>query len=402
MPLTILPKETRPSRFLRPLFRKISALSLVLPALTLGAQGCLNDTYRIPDADAARLASLPPEARAGAIRTIQRTSASTDLTSTPELPPGAPPPPGYAAPGTYDYPPGYYDPSPRVYVGIGLWQPMPSPYYATRGPVGPAVAPTIRSGGAGAMRTTGTNGVGGGKVDKDSLAVLAIAGVAFTVGMIATEGMRYDGWTRVHPAQPVHLIYQDGNQRAVPLYLLSPADLQGVSEAVISENDGRIDRLARAPLDRKGFAWRFEGGAVGGILPDRSTSLGWGFGMSAGYFPTQTFGFLLNLTLAGGTKGATDYINVRYGLEANFMPIALGRLHLGLFGSVAGQSGAVSSDTTPRTNFAGWIVGGGAQAELDLTTRLALTLRGGVYQEVRGTGSSAPPVMMLTAGFTVY
>ena len=153
MAMTTSPKETTaPSRrLLRPSFRKISALSLIVPALALGAQGCLNDTYRIPDADAARLASLPPEARAGAIRTIQRTSASTDLTTAPELPPGAPPPPGYAAPGTYDYPPGYYDPSPRVYVGIGLWQPMPSPYYVSRAPVRSGFAPPIR-GGAGADR----------------------------------------------------------------------------------------------------------------------------------------------------------------------------------------------------------------------------------------------------------
>ena len=379
---------------------------LLVPALGVFASGCLNDTYRVPDAEVARLVSLPPDVRTSAIRTIQRTTMATDLTTAPELPPGAPPPPNGAPPPAYGYP-GYVDTGPHVFVGVGFMAPMPAPYYFSAPAGGGRVAPAVRGGAAGS--TNPTRGVGGGgagssgaKADKDALIALAVVGAAFTIGMIATEGARFDGWTRAHPAQPLHLIYNDGNQRAIPLYLLTQNDLAGVQEAVISEADGRVDRLGRAPLDRKGFAWRFDGGAMGGSLSDGTRGLGWGVAMGLGYFPTQTFGLLLNGTVAAGTAGEMDYTNGRFGLEANWLPLSVGRLHVGAFGLGARQWGADSSATLDKVTWPSWLLGGGALVELELTTRLALLLRGGVQQEIRESGSAAPPLMMATVGFSIY
>jgi hypothetical protein len=206
----------------------------------------------------------------------------------------------------------------------------------------------------------------------------------------------------VHPAQPVHLIYQGGGQRALPLYLLSAADLQGVDEAVISENDGRVDRLARAPLDRRGWVWRFDAGAMGGTTFDAQRGLGWGALMGLGYFPHQTFGLLLHGTVGAGDHLGTSYNNSRFGLEADWMPLAIGRLHAGLFGYGGRQWGTSSSAAVDKVAHEGWVLGGGALAEVDITTRLALVLRAGALNEFRDQGPSAPPMLLGTLGFSIY
>jgi hypothetical protein len=380
-------------------------LVLVTLVLATGGAGCLNETYRIPDLELARLTTTPPEARGLAIRTVQRTMASTELTSTPSLPPGSPPPPDYPPPDGYQ--PGYYyGPTSNVHVGVVVWAPLPAPRYVA-GPVGARQAPVLRGapgGGAGPARggPGGFNAPSAGKVDKSGVAALAIAGAAFTVGMIATEGARFDGWTRVHPAQPIHLVYQTGEQRAVPLYLLSAADLAGAEEAVISENDGRVDRLQRAPLDRKGFVWRFDAGLAGGGTIDRQPALGWGALMGLGYFPHQTFGLLITGTVAGGDHGGTSYVNSRLALEADWLPLSLGRLHLGAFGTVGRQWAQSSSDTFDKVSHQSWVMGGGGLLELGITTRLALVLRAGLLKDLPDVGPPAPTAMLATVGFSIY
>jgi hypothetical protein len=256
------------------------------------------------------------------------------------------------------------------------------------------------SGGSGPRIPSGGSG---GKVDKGAAAAAALIAAGFTIGMIGTEGARYDGWTQVHPAQPVHLIYAGGEQRAIPLYLLSAADLQGVDEAVISENDGRIDRLARAPLDRKGWAWRFDLGTAGGTTyAADQRALGWGVLMSLGYFPLQSFGILLNSTLAGGDDSGISYLNTRLGLEADWLPLALWRFHAGLFGYAGRQWGWSSSFGMGEVSHTGSVLGGGALVEIDLTTRLALLVRGGLLQEYRDQGPSAPAMFLGTVGVSIY
>lgn len=372
--------------------------------LLAGGAGCLNETYRIPDQELARLANTPPEARGLAVRTVQRTTVSTELTSTPYLPTDAPPPPDY--PPADGYTPGYYHgPTSPVHFGVSVWTPLPEPHYVAR-PAGPLAAPPTRGlpgGAAPARAPVGAFSLPShGKVDKSGVIALALVGAAFTVGMIGTEGARFDGWTRVHPAQPIHLVYQGGQQRAVPLYLLSSADLAGVQEAAISENDGRVDRLQRAPLDRKGMVWRFDGGLAGGGTIDRQPALGWGVLMGLGYFPHQRFGLLVTGTVAGGDHNGTSYVNRRLQLEANWLPLSLGALHLGAFGTAGRQWAESSSDTFDRTAHESWLMGGGALVELGITTRLALVLRGGLLKDSPDRGLSAPTAILTTVGFSVY
>lgn len=380
------------------------AIALVTLAVATGAAGCLNETYRIPDQELARLTTTPPEARGLAIRSVQRTMASTELTSTPYLPPGAPPPPN--GPPPEGYAPGYYyGPTSHVHFGVAVWAPLPAPHYVSRPPV-MQEAPVVR-GAPGAGGPAPAPGGGGfnpshTKVDKSGVAAMAILGAAFTVGMIATEGARFDGWTRVHPAQPIHLVYPGGQQRAVPLYLLSPADLTGVEEAAISENDGRVDRLQRAPLNRKGLVWRFDAGLAGGGTIDRQPALGWGALMGLGYFPHQTFGLLINGTVAAGDHGGTSYTNGRLALEANWLPLSLGPLHLGVFGMAGRQWAQSSSDTFDKVSHESWVAGGGGLLELELSTRLALVLRAGLLKDLPDVGPSAPTPMLATVGFSVY
>jgi len=87
------------------------------------------------------------------------------------------------------------------------------------------------------------------------------------------------------------------------------------------------------------------------------------------------------------------------GLELQAFPLAWGPVHLGAFGNGGMAITEVLVGSTP-TYVTGPSAGGGALAELDLTSRLALTLRAG--------GSLAKldqiwtPAGQLTAGVAVY
>jgi hypothetical protein len=83
-------------------------------------------------------------------------------------------------------------------------------------------------------------------------------------------------------------------------------------------------------------------------------------------------------------------------LEAQAFPLRLGRLHLGLFGS-GGMALGAGPELAPTS---GPAMGGGLLVEIDLATRLALTLRGGVTTaQLAGAWSSAA---VLAMGLAIY
>ena len=73
----------------------------------------------------------------------------------------------------------------------------------------------------------------------------------------------------------------------------------------------------------------------------------------------------------GDDRGNT-VVNAQVGGELQLLPIELGPVQLGAFGRIGSASPSQRDD---RWALAG---GGGALVQLALTTRLALTLRGGV------------------------
>ena len=159
-----------------------------------------------------------------------------------------------------------------------------------------------------------------------------------------------------------------------------------------------LRRLDCLPLDWRGATFKLDSGTMAFDFAGATLS-GPVMNIQTGYFFTRKVGLLANLGLGGGA--ATGGLVPRHalGLELQAFPLAWGRVHLGAFGNGGMAITKVLVGPTP-TYVNGSSVGGGALAELDLTSRLALTLRAG--------GSLAKldqvwtPAGQLTAGVAVY
>ncbi len=348
---------------------------VALVVIFVFSTGCLSNEYRIPRAELQRLASLPPDERGQRVRLVQEMGERRDT-------PPAPVPQAY----------GEFHVEIQGYIALPSGRSRPAPRAA---PAAPRTGSWRGGGGGGGNLTLPSGGSG------EELVVLAI--VVFTVallaatGLVVTEGMRFDGYTALPPTQPVHLKTGGGQELVVPLASLAPADLEGVEEATVIEDemDG-LRFLGRAPLDRRGAAFKLDAGG-GGFSLDQYSVVGLASNIQLGFFPTQTFGVMAGVTLLGGTlEDGSTVARHTLSLEAQFFPAHLGRLHLGAFGHggvvIAGGSGIDGS---------GEAFGGGAIIEIDLTTRMALTARAD-YTRARLTPTVWSGATTFTVGVAIY
>lgn len=368
-----------------------------LPAMTAG---WLAESYRIPDAEAQRLVMAPPEVRGDRVRVVQRTMFATE-------PADLPPPverPDYGGGPEVDV---AVDLHAHGVVG-GRARPGPAPRPTTVAPpAGKGGGPSGRSVPAG---PTGAGGrrVGGGASlgkldiggDAEVAVLLVAAAVMVTGGLVATEGVRYDGWTRLRPEQPVHLMHHDGRQQVLALGDLAPEHLVGRPEVVVAADTGPVSRLGRAPLDRRGWIWRLDGGGIDSLTADGERVPGIGAHLGVGYFPRQPIGLLAFAEVAGGAKGDGDALNLRLGLEADVIPLHVGRFHFGGYGVTGFGFGESAGGSLADASYQATLIGGGALVEVDLATRLALLGRAGVIAETHRGGLS--PAAAFTVGFSVY
>lgn len=382
--------------------------------------GCLSNRYTIPQPELMRLAQLPPEQRGQNVHVVQqlgeRRAEAIDGTQ--------PPPAGDYAQGPYAGPEG---PPPVGYVESGiapqigvLIVPGPGSVGHGHGFVGGAT-PGLAGGGAApgvggplgraprvAPATPPAGGVGGSKLGsgksggggKDDLAVfLIVLAVVATVGMVATEGARYDGHVALYPWQNVHLKDASGQDREVPLAQLTPADATAAREAVVMDDEGwGMMRLGRRPLDRKGFAFKLN---VGGFHSSSSALDGDGatFGVQLGYFPHRMIGILGAWNITGGSDVAGDsFSRNNVGIEAQVIPLNLWRLHLGGFA----HAGMQYAHDTPGGTRDGQAFGGGVLLELALTTRLALSFRADHTSAKIGPDGGWQAGQTYTAGVSIY
>jgi hypothetical protein len=386
---------------------------------TLG--GCLSNEYVIPPAELSRLVQLPPEQRGQRVQVVQdlgdRRAQAIDGNTPPAE--GDAPGPGYGP--EYAPPPeGYVEGSAEPHVGVGLLiappLPLPGPgpghghglasMPAPRGaaPMGRAVPGAIPAprqpttpGGGGGLGKMG----GGGGSGKDDLIVLAIVvAVLATIGMVATEGARYDGHVAMYPWQPVHLKDANGQEREIPLAQLTPADVAAARTARVMDDEGwGMMRLGRRPLDRKGFAFKLDGG----LFHSSSSALkadGGGLNLQLGYFPHHMIGVLGRWSFtAGSDVDGNSFSRHNLAVEAQVFPLSLWRLHLGGFGHVGNQW----ADDTPGGARDGLAVGGGLLLEIGLTTRLAFTLRADYTSaKVHPVDGGWQAAQLYTAGLAIY
>jgi hypothetical protein len=320
------------------------ALAVVL-AGSLIASGCAANSYRIPPSELAHLATLPPEARGQHVRVIQELVSS-------DVP---------AAPPVTDETQVVF--APQLEVSVGVHQ------------------RTRTGGGWGGPR------IGGAGNDGKAAAVsfLFIAATALLTAAVI-EGSRFDGYARMHPMHPVHLLGRDGGYTVVPLAWLDPGAVAWAETAVVRPGEGPWHELERAPLSRQGLAYGMYGGT--GSLRSAAGDLAMGpaWTVQLGYFPTQQLGIFASVFF-GWRNNQLDatLFESRYTAELQVLPIQLGILHAGLYGGAGvayrfEDAVKLSGNRIVTGNEATSALVGGAMFQLDVNTRIALTARLGLAQ----------------------
>jgi hypothetical protein len=376
------------------------------------AAGCTSNEYVIPHEELVRLAATPPPQRGARVRVLQALGErrSDPVPAVVAQPPPSEDPFADASDAADD------DASVDVQLDLGPGQERPRRRRSSgnlgngsgsgggRSPAGggraaPPAGGGHGSGGGHVHVGGGGGGGGGGNGDAILVAVIVVVAVCVAIGLVSSEGVRFDGYVAMSPAQPVHLKDARGAQATVPIAELSPDTVGATVEAKVMDDEGYgIERLDRAPLDRRGGTFKLDSGMIAFDVPG-AIATGPAMNIQAGYFFTRRVGLLANLGLGGG--GVPQGLVPRHalGLELQAFPIGWGPFHLGGFGDGGMAITEVLVGTTP-TYVSGPSVGGGALAELDLTSRLALTMRAGAsLSKLDGVWSSAG---MLTAGVAVY
>ena len=228
-----------------------------------------------------------------------------------------------------------------------------------------------------------------------------LGGVFIGTGLAVSEGQRFDGYVSTEPSLPLHLRGPDGEIGWVSLRALTPAMLGGVREGIVSGEDGRLVRTRRAPLDRAGFAFGAELGMVGMNTLERDFSPGFMGRFTIGYYPVQQLGLLAGAALAVGPKGPVSVgSEITPLVEIDVLPIAFSGNNLGLYAEGGRVIGVERVPSLQLQTVGSWTYGGGLLYQRELTTLLALFVRGGVKVfPGPGTAAVAP---QLSLGVAIY
>lgn len=378
----------------------------IAAAFLASTSGCLSHEHRISSQELARLVDLPPDARGARVRVVQQMGERRGETVEP------------GAPGTEPYGHSHVEWNVHVSGSSGGDGATPSPSGgAGQGWRGEGGAPS-RGGGAGQSWRGGgpakpsggspasswkgggmsVPSSGGGADELIVLAVIVFAVAALAAaGLAITEGLRFDGDMALHPAQPVHLQTAGGQERTVPLGALAAQDLVQVEHALVMDDEGPgLRPIARAPLDRRGFAFKLHAGLLEAPFEEYGLT-GLASDIQIGFFPHQRVGVLAGVSLTGGTDALSrSFARHSFGLELQTFPLQLWRLHLGPF--VNGGQVVAGDDEGTRS---GPGFGGGVMLEVDLTTRLALSARAG-WTRARLDPGAWSDHMVVTFGLAVH
>ena len=318
--------------------------------------GCSTTTYQISNSELMRLAQLPAAQRGQSVRVVQQLTES-DL---------GPQQPVSMETQVVLFPQIYVvDDRPLRREG---WGPGAHVSGGGGGNVGSVNGGHGGHGGGGGLHL---NGGGDGK--GMAIVALVIAAVALVV-VASVEGARYDGFVQVHPMQPVFLSGRDGSTVEMPLAWLDPQSAAFAEHAELRSTEGPWRPLGRAPLDRQGFTYAMLMGTGSFASADGSKKLGTASTIQLGYYITQQLGIVASMYFGWRDNNeAQTLFESRYTLEVQDYPVAVGPLHLGLYG---GGGGAYRfEDGVVGGNSGGGALMGGALVELDFNTRLALTAR---------------------------
>jgi hypothetical protein len=413
------------------------------------AAGCISNEYVIPHDELQRLVTTPPEVRGQQVHVIQDLgSRRADAVPTdgpewqqqaqpwPQQQPQEPPPPE----DSYGGNPGI-DLQGNIYVsadghpvqttgGGGGWRGTPQPLGRATASSGgwkgtppsggsitgghgtssgggwhgtPSGGGSSSGGGSGINFSGGGGGGNGGEAMVVLAVVLAAIAVVMAISLVSSEGLRFDGIAQMSPWQPVHLKQRRGDELVIALGDLTPVAIDGTVEAKVMDDEGYgIRTLDHLRLDRR-WAPVFK-------LDAGSMTFARGGGVHSGIITDMQFGMFvrpwLGLLLTAGVGGAGDEYGATltrhtFGFEAQSLPMALGPLQLGGYFNVGAAAIASTVDGSGDVEW-GNAIGGGVLGELQVTSRLALTVRAGANEAFFANSGTTSPAATFTAGIALY
>ena len=246
----------------------------------------------------------------------------------------------------------------------------------------------------------GGSGSGGGK--GEALIVVAVVLVAMAavlgVGLVASEGVRYDGAAEMWAGQPIYLKDERGGETVVALGDITPDHLATTVEAKVKDDEGYgLHLLGHRPVDRNmSPVLKLEAGS---LVVDQGGQIASALTVSArgGLFIRPWLGLLLTASTGSSLGGVNPTVGPHsLGFEVESLPLHVGMFHLGGYANVGAGAASITQ--------AEWatVFGGGALAELDITGRMALTLRAGANNFYYVDTGFASPAATFTAGVAIY
>lgn len=332
----------------------IRALSLL--ALTFFCTACLGEAYKLDQQELRRLASIPEVERGSEVRGTQLFGRGDH-----PQPERREPSSGEVAAGT-------------IVVGAANLAAASRARRRRRG-----------NGSRNSARAAGT----GLAIVGVAVVLSAVAVVGGVIALGIEEGRRFEGSLELHPTHRLHLRRARTGHlmwRDVRLTELTPELAEWADSAIVDERDGYIERLFRAPLDRRG-AFTSIYGAFGGV---EGTQWGGGIRLHAGVFPIQHLGLVAIVDFGGGGR----QLHTRLGGEVQAFAPALARMHLGAYVESGSLRTRRRDDGLGAQTSA--FVGGGAIVQLDVMTRMSFDMRGGMWWAPDGIRPT------FSVGFSVY
>jgi hypothetical protein len=333
-----------------------------LVSLAIASSGCPSSAHRISKDQLMAMSQTPPEVRGEHVRVVQSL-------------------------GDGDDPP---EPAPPVEGGVHVV--VFAPIWVGGSPRGHRHQPHVAGGGGGGGGGGASPGVASSKKDAGK-AILVLAAIGALAGAL-TEGLRYDGYVRLHPMHPVHLWGPNGEYTWMALADVTPDVAAWADRAVVREEEGPWQPLGRRPLDRQGFTYSLLMGAGEVALIGDDPQPGFASHIDFGYYFVHQVGLQLDIAYAWADDDFGNTVfDGRYSLQLDVMPLSAGSFHAGGYGLVGL---AYRSDDGIQHNDQDTVVGGGGLLQLELTTRMALTLRLGLDHTHDETLSE------LTGGLSIY
>jgi hypothetical protein len=234
--------------------------------------------------------------------------------------------------------------------------------------------------------------------------VLAAIAVVLAIGLVSSEGVRYDGLVDMSPWQPVHLRQRGGDDLVIALGDLSPIALRDSVEAKVMDDEGYgIRRLGHLPISRVWMpTFKLDGGSMTFARTGDVVRSGIVANMQAGVFVRPWLGLLLTAEVGGaGDQYGSTLTRHRFGFEAQSLPLALGPVRIGGFANVGAAAFASTASGSGGIQW-GKAVGGGLLTELELTGRLALTFRAGANEAFFADSGTTSSAATFTGGIAIY